>query len=176
MMYKQGIAQKVIAAAIGKDKSVVSRELRRNRNDRGEYSFSHAQMLADVRKERLRRRRTFTGEVQNRINRYMRKWQWSPEQIAGYCRLRGYSMVSVERIYQYIRQDRAEGGDLYRNCRHRLKHRRRPVGRHIPIRDRVSIDERPASADGTRYGDWEMDTIVGPGNKDAMLTLVERSQ
>lgn len=176
VMYKQGIAQKVIAAAIGKDKSVVSRELSRNRNDRGEYSFSHAQMLADVRKERLGRPRTFTGEVQNRINRYMRKWQWSPEQIAGYCRLRGYAMVSVERIYQYIRQDKAEGGDLYRNCRHRLKHRRRPVGRHIPIRDRVSIDERPASADGTRYGDWEMDTIVGPGNKDAMLTLVERSQ
>lgn len=85
-------------------------------------------------------------------------------------------MVSVERIYQYIRQDKAEGGDLYRNCRHRLKHRRRPVGKHIPLRDRVSIDERPASADGTRYGDWEMDTIVGPGNKDAILTLVERSQ
>lgn len=78
-MYKQGFAQKVIAAAIGKDKSVVSRELRRNRNDRGEYSFCHAQMLAEVRKERLRRHRTFTGEVQNRINRYMHKWQWFPE-------------------------------------------------------------------------------------------------
>ena len=158
-----------------KDKSVVNHELRRNRNDRGEYSFTHAQMLADVRKERLRRERTFTGEVKNRINRYMRKWQWSPEQIVGYCRLKGYAMVSVERIYQYIRQDREDGGDLYKNCRHRLKHRKRPVGGHIPIRDRINIDERPAAANGTRYGDWEMDTIVGPRNKDAMLTLVERS-
>lgn len=175
-MYKQGFPQKVIAETIKKDKSVVSRELRRNRNDRGEYSFTHAQMLADVRKERLCRERTFTGEVKNRINRYMRKWQWSPEQIVGYCRLKGYAMVSVERIYQYIRQDREDGGDLYKNCRHRLKHRRRPVGGHIPIKDRVSIEERPAAADGTRYGDWEMDTIVGPRNKDAMLTLVERSQ
>ena len=26
------------------------------------------------------------------------------------------------------------------------------------------------------WDDWEMDTIVGPRNKDAMLTLVERSQ
>ena len=174
-MYKQGFPQKVIAETIKKDKSVVSRELRRNRNDRGEYSFTHAQMLAEVRKERLRRERTFTGEVKNRINRYMRKWQWSPEQIVGYCRLKGYAMVSVERIYQYIRQDREDGGDLYKNCRHRLKHRKRPVGGHIPIRDRVSIEERPAAANGTRYGDWEMDTIVGPRNKDAMLTLVERS-
>ncbi|MBR5634524.1 MAG: helix-turn-helix domain-containing protein, partial [Prevotella sp.] len=98
-MYEQGFAQKVIAATIKKDKSVVSRELKRNRNERGEYSATHAQMLADVRKERLRRERTFTGEVENRINRYMRKWQWSPEQIVGYCRRKGYAMVSVERIY-----------------------------------------------------------------------------
>ena len=113
-MYKQVFPQKVIAETIKKDKSVVSRELSRNRNDRGEYSFIHAQMVADVRKERLRRERTFTGEVKNRINRYMRKWQWSPEQIVGYCRLKGYAMVSVERIYQYIHQDRAAGGDLYK--------------------------------------------------------------
>ena len=88
-MYKQGFSQKLIAETIKKDKSVVSRELRRNRNDRGEYSFTHVQMLADVRKNRLWRERTFTGEVENRINRYMRKWQWSPEQIVGHCRLKG---------------------------------------------------------------------------------------
>ena len=176
VMYKQGFAQKVIAETIKKDKSVISRELKRNLNDRGEYNFTHAQMLVDVRKERLSRERTFTGEVKDRVNRYMRKWQWSPEQIVGYCKQKGYAMVSVERIYQYVRQDKEQGGDLYKNCRHQLKHRKRPVGRHIPIKDRVSIDERPATADGTRYGDWEMDTIVGPRNKDAMLTLVERSQ
>ena len=75
VMYKQGFPQKVIAETIKKDKSIVSRELKRNRNDRGEYNFTHAQMLADVRKDRLRRERTFTGEVKNRINRYMRRWQ-----------------------------------------------------------------------------------------------------
>lgn len=149
VMYKQGFAQKVIAETIKKDKPVVSRELKRNLNDRGEYSFTHAQMLVDVRKERLSRERTFTGEVKNRINRYMRKWEWSPEQIVGYCKQKGYAMVFVERIYQYVRQDKEQGGDLYKNCRHQLKHRKRPVGRHIPIRDRVSIDERPATADGT---------------------------
>lgn len=46
---------------------------------------------------------------------------------------------------------------------------------HLPIKDRVSIDERPPIADGRRFGDWEMDLIVGPRNKDAMVTLVERS-
>ena len=71
---------------------------------------------------------------------------------------------------------RADGGDLYRNCCHRLKHRKRLAGGPIPIRDRVSIEERPDAADGTRYDDWEMDTIVEPGSEDAMLTLVERPQ
>ena len=83
VMHKQGFQQKEIAATINKNKSVVSRELERNRNNYGKYSYSHAQMLADVRKERLRKPRTFTGEVKNRVNRYMRRHQWSPEQIVG---------------------------------------------------------------------------------------------
>ena len=43
------------------------------------------------------------------------------------------------------------------------------------IPDRVSIHQRPAEADGTRFGDWEMDTIVGKDGKGAILTLTERS-
>ncbi len=74
----------------------------------------------------------------------------SPEQIVGYCKVKGYSMVSVERIYQYVRKDKSEGGDLYRHCRYALKHRKRPVGQHFPIKDRISIDERPVCANGKR--------------------------
>lgn len=66
-------------------------------------------MLADIRKERLRKPRTFTGEVKNRVSWYMRQFQWSPEQIVGYCKLKGYNMVSIERIYQYIREDKLSG-------------------------------------------------------------------
>ena len=132
-------------------------------------------MLADVRKEPLRKPRTFTGEVRNRINRYMRQCQWSPEQIVGYCKVKGYNMVSIERVYQYIREDKENGGDLYKDCRHQLKHRKRPAGKHMSVKGRTSIDERPPEADGTRHGDWEMDLIVGADNKGAMVTLVERS-
>lgn len=175
VMYKRGCKQKEIAATIGKDKSVVSRELARNRNSRGYYTFTSAQEIADARKRRLRKRRSFTSEVRNRIERYMRNEQMSPEQIVGYCKVKSYNMVSIERIYQFIRKDKEEGGDLYKYCRHHLKHRKRPVGQHFPIKDRVSIDERPSEADGSRFGDWEMDLIVGAGNKGAMVTLVERS-
>ena len=56
-----------------------------------------------------------------------------------------------------------------------MKHRKRPVGGHMPIKDRTSIDERPPEAGGTRHGDWEMDLSAGADNKGAMVTLVERS-
>lgn len=85
-------------------------------------------------------------------------------------------MVSVERIYQYIREDKAEGGDLYKNCRHALKHRKRPAGKHVPVKDRASIELRPHEADGNNFGHRETDTIAGKDGKGAMLTHVERSQ
>ena len=176
VMHEQKYSRKSIAEAIGKDKSVISRELKRNRDEHGKYAFAAAQSLCDIRKERLKKKRKFTPEVQNRIERYMRQKQWSPEQIVGYSAQKGYAMVSVERIYQYIREDKAAGGDLYKHCRHALKHRKRHVGKRISIKDRTSIEERPPEADGTRFGDWEMDTIVGKDGKGAMLTLVERSQ
>ena len=58
-----------------------------------------------------------------------------------------------------IRNDKANGGTLYKNCRHHLKHRSRPVGdARIKIPNRTSIHERPKEADGRRIGDLEMDT------------------
>ena len=57
---------------------------------------------------------------------------------------------------------------------------RRHISRLCPtkvtnIPNRTSIRERPLEADGTRFGDWEMDLIVGKGGKGAILTLTERS-
>ena len=75
-----------------------------------------------------------------------------------------------------IRKDKAEGGTLYKHCRHKLKHRTRPVGgKRIFIPNRTSISERPTEADGKRFGDFEMDTIIGRGNHGAIVTLIERS-
>ena len=173
-MHKEGYSQSSIARVIEKDRSVVSRELKRNRNEKGEYHFYSAQQLSDIRKLRLRKARKLTCEVTNRIERYLKNDQWSPEQIVGYSERNGYKMVSKSTIYEYIHKDKEEGGTLYLHCRHKLKHRARPVGYTGPIKDRVSIEERPAEVNGKRFGDWELDLIVGQNNKDAMVTLVER--
>ena len=101
--------------------------------------------------------------------------QWSLEQISGVLGKDG-KYISHETIYRMIRKDKAEGGTLYKHCRHKLKRRARPVGgRRISIPNRTSISERPAEVDGKRFGDFEMDTIVGRGNHGAIVTLIERS-
>ena len=81
-MYRQGCAQKKIAEAIGKDKSVVSRELKRNANHKGKYSFEYAQCMADIRKERLKKPRKLHTYIEKQIVEMLKKG-WSPKQITG---------------------------------------------------------------------------------------------
>jgi IS30 family transposase len=85
-------------------------------------------------------------------------------------------MVSHECIYQFIRQDKKNGGTLYKHLRHRLKHRKRPVGgKKVVIPDKVSIDQRGDIINNKeRFGDWEIDTIIGKEGQGAILTATER--
>ena len=113
--------------------------------------------------------------MKNEAIRLLTEEQWSPVQISGYL-AKQEKHISHETIYRIIRKDKRDGGSLYKNCRHRLKHRARPVGgKRIPIPNRISISERPVEADGRRFGDFEMDTIVGKDGHGAIVTLTERS-
>ena len=174
-MLQAGYAKKDICIAIGKDKSVLSRELKRNSSKRG-YSAALADEYANERKERFRKKRKLNKTVKAHIVRCLTEEQWSPEQIVGDAKRRGIQMVSCERIYQLIRKDKRDGGSLWKHCRHQLKHRKRPIGgKKVIIPDKVSIDERPAVInERKRFGDWEIDTIVGPENNGAIITATER--
>ncbi|MDR0693981.1 MAG: IS30 family transposase, partial [Prevotellaceae bacterium] len=174
-MLEAGCTRKNICIAIGKDKSVLSRELKRNSHKRG-YSPHMAQQYANERKERFAKKRTFTESVKQKIIIELTEEQWAPEQIVGKAKRDGIPMVSHERIYQFIREDKRQGGTLYTHLRHRLKHRKRPVGgKKVVIPDKVSIDLRPEVINKKeRIGDWEIDTIIGKENKGAILTATER--
>jgi IS30 family transposase len=71
--------------------------------------------------------RKFTPAIKQKVPGELEQEQRSPEQIAGKAKREGVEMVSIEWIHQFIRQDRQEGGSLWKHCRHRLKHRKRPV-------------------------------------------------
>lgn len=79
----------------------------------------------------------------------MTEEQWSPAQIVGWLRKHGKDSVCVETIYAYIRADKQNGGDLWKHCRHRLKHRKRQVSAsYTVVQNRTMIDERPQEWDG----------------------------
>lgn len=169
-------SKKFIANELGVHPSTITRELKRNRSVQGKYAASRAQMFTNIRKERYVNYRTFSSNEKRLIDRWIREEQWSPKQIVGYCKKFDIPMVCYETIYQYVRADKADGGDLYKHMRHKLKHRKRPVGRHMPIKDRISIDQRPGIInEKQRFGDWEIDTIVGANGMQAILTIVERT-
>ena len=142
---------------------------------RGHYNWETAQANAVRTKRKKPGNRSVDKDVMEEAKRLLVTEQWSPEQISGALAKDG-KYISHETIYRMIRKDKAEGGKLYQHCRHRLKHRARPVGgRRISIVNRTSISESLQKRDGKRFGDFEMDTIVGRGNHGAIVTLIERS-
>ena len=174
-LLQTGTPIKLIASLLETDKSTIYREKIRNKSARGVYKAKLAQEYSQERKERFQEPRKLTNSIKNCIRDKISLEQWSPQQIVGYCQLNSISMVSHERIYQLVRQDKKDGGILWQHMRHKLKHRKRPIGAKITIKNKVSIDYRPEIVNNKeRYGDWEIDTIIGENQKGAILTLTER--
>lgn len=174
-MLQKNMTKKDIAASIGVSPSTITRELKRNSGSHGKYNWITAQENAEYHKRRKPGNHAIKDDLKSEIVTLLTTEQWSPEQISGRLARDGKN-VSYETIYKIIRRDKANGGDLYKNCRHRLKHRSRPVGSdRVKIPNRTSIHDRPEEADGKRFGDLEMDTIVGKGNKGAIVTIIDRS-
>lgn len=164
-----------IAKEIGVSPSTVSRELKRNSKGTGGYGWIKAQQRADSRKMGKRAGRRVDPMVEWEAMRLLEDRDWSPEQISGSLALRG-KRISRETIYKRVR---ANPGRYAAHCHHRMRRKKRGQKGKRPtkatnIPDRVGISQRPKEADGTRFGDWEMDLIVDSG-RGALLTLTERS-
>jgi len=168
-----------IAKELNVHRSTLYREVNRNSKPRGSYDAFYANESSEIRKERFAKKRKLNLEMISFIRDKLENQQWSPEQIKGYCFKNNIPMVSHERIYQYIYEDKVNGGSLYHHLRTGNNKYKKRYGKHknrkIIIKNKVSIDERPDIINNKqRYGDWEIDTIVGKGHKGAIVTLVER--
>lgn len=172
-----GFNQTKIAEALGVDKSTISRELKRNGKKRS-YNATFAITVSAERRKEAYKYHVFDCNMKRYIDAKLLHHQWSPEQIKGRCDLEGIPMVSTERIYQYIYEDQAQGGTLYqhlRTARRRRKKRFNKKHQRGQIPNRIMIDQRPKVVDTKeRFGDWEVDTIIGKNHKSAILTLTER--
>jgi IS30 family transposase len=174
---KQGFNQSEIARELGRHRSTICRELKRNsaRWD-GHYRPSKAIERTAGRRSRSRRNLRFSRSDLRRVEAQLRQL-WSPEQICG--RLRGSLSISHETIYRHIWRDRILGGTLHTCLRGARKQRRKRYGAY-DSRGRLAgkrhISERPLAAEQrSEIGHWEIDTVIGKGSRHCLVTIVDRN-
>jgi IS30 family transposase len=179
MLLRLKISREEIGKRLSRPRCTIDREIRRNRGSNG-YQAVHANELA---RARLRSRaranpRRIDPAIWPKVYEALAE-RWSPEQIAGRLRLTEDMQVSYESIYTHIYAEKRHGGTLWRLLPSQKSRRKRcgagHVRRHlipnrVPIEDRPDVVERKA-----RFGDWEGDTIVDATQRDALVSLVERS-
>ena len=95
-----------------RDKSTISRELRRNRGLKG-YRPKQAHHLA-IARHHAKASPRIDARVWEQVEALIRQ-EWSPEQIAGRLEREQGVAISHEWIYQYIYADKRAGGELYRD-------------------------------------------------------------
>lgn len=185
VLHHEGRRISEIARMMGRDKSTISRELKRNHLWKRVYIASRAQERYETRRllcrphMRLENQELF-GIVRSRFLEH----RWSPEQIAKRIALeRPEFRISANTIYRAIRRYMFEDHPLHRGkgvaarLRHKGKRRHGRGNEEKRGKIRISNDlkDRPAEANGrTRLGDWEADTVVGRKGGTCAVTLVDR--
>jgi len=178
-MRNQGCNQTQIADAIGKDKSVVSREIGRNKDQRsGLYRDDLANRKYAKRQKEKPKHVRFTAEMQQYVEALLAV-DYSPEQITGLSKKQAIPCVSTERIYQHVWEDKRAKGELFIHLRRKgRKYRKRGSSKDSRgiITGRVSIDQRPEIVDHrSRFGDLEADLIIGKDHNQAIVTINDRA-
>ena len=174
---KEGLSQRAIAKNIKVHHSTVSRELSRNKHDNGDYYAQSASISTRLRYQYKSKNRRLNKTHISYIRSSLKKG-WSPEQISGRMKLDDMGSLSHETIYQYVYHNQRSGGKLYKYLRHKNKKYTKRSAQHKSrgqIKDRVSIDNRPAIVETKkRVGDWEIDLIIGKHHHQAIVTIVDR--
>jgi len=181
LLKRKGMSASDIAKQLGRNKSTVGRELRRNIHRKiHQYLPDTAQRKADKRKEQGRKEPYVIKQprLKNKIIRLLKKG-WSPDLIAGRLKRKGQGYLNQESIYQFIYS--LEGRKLnLRQYLRRIHRIRRPRAGRKPQQDcripnRVDIDKRPKYVEKRgQFGHWEGDNVLYNRHRHALSTSVER--
>ena len=179
-----GSSIRQIAAALDRQPSSISRELKRNKGSgprAGAYKPAYAEAQTAARRwsgSRLERDEALRGQVLAGLAK-----GWSPEQVAGRLkRDQGQPVIGHESIYRFIYAQLKRTNDgAWRNYLPRAKARRgrRPKPGGSPasfIRQRVPIDQRsPDALSRDQPGHWEADFMLFSTYGQSVLVLHERA-
>ncbi len=178
------LSARVIAAGLGRDPSVVSREIARNGGRNGYRVHAAQERFESLRARPKARKLEADRRLHDEVNAGL-ALRRSPEQISARLEVDHPGdeamRVSHETIYQtlYV-QARGELRTELKLALRRGRAQRVPAGstrvKAARIAGMVNISERPAEvADRAVPGHWEGDLVIGKGGKSQVATLVERS-
>jgi IS30 family transposase len=178
-LHEGGQSIRQIAAALDRQPSTVSRELKRNKGSKIGYSPTYAQSQAGARRwsgSRLERDDALREEILDLLAH-----GWSPEQVCGRLALAaGRRVVSHESIYRFIHAQMKRTNDVSWR-RYLLRGRLKRGWRHkrpgaIRFLERRSIHDRPTEAqDRASAGHWEGDAMLFSTPGQAVLVAHERT-
>jgi IS30 family transposase len=165
-----------IATQLRRHRSTIYREISRSGVNLPSYSAYEYQKQARLNMSRNQDDKKPSKETIKIIEAKILNEQWSPEQISQWLSKERVASISHTWIYQYIKEDQVEGGELNNHLRRGISSYRKG---HKPyngkIKNRVSIERRPDIINNrARCGDYEVDLIVGPKNHGAILTMIDR--
>lgn len=176
-MRKQGKNICEIAQLMGRNKSTISRGLKRNSNKQGIYNSWGAYSKASSRRKKCVRKPRLTkdSELYNYIKEKI-QLLWSPEIIAAkWNKEHPNDTVAFVTIYNALRNKRFEGVTAKSHLRRRGKKRCSKRNRFNTIHPEHTIHERSKEIEERKHcGHWEGDTIRGAIGKGGLLTLVDR--
>jgi len=174
-----GLSAREIGRRLGRDHTVINRELKRNRFDDG-YIAIHAQNLANKRNRQTKKKCWWQKQwLYSYVVEKLRNG-WSPEQIGGRLRLeRGHQVISHESIYRFIYDPKNKDKKLWEYLTRKQRKRYKKYGRKVQrtrIPNRVSIHTRGKRVNNRKqFGHWEGDSIIGQQTKSKVIhTEVER--
>lgn len=166
-----------IAKRLGVDRSTIYREIKRN-SVNGKYRSGTAERIAMARQHEGHKHYKYGQQTWDEVCSMLRQ-DYSPEQVNGRLRRLGKPAPSTECIYQYIWEQKLYGNDLHKHLRHKCKKqgsRGRVKERRGRMPNRKGIELRPSVVDRKeRFGDLEIDTVIGKNKKGALLTINDRA-
>lgn len=176
-MRKQGKNISEIARIMGRNKSTISRELKRNSNKQGIYNSWGAYSKATSRRKKCVRKPRLTkdSELYNYIKEKIQQL-WSPEIIAAkWNKEHPNDTIGFVTIYNALQNKLFEGVTAKSHLRRRGKKRCSKRNKFNTIHPEHTIHERSKEIEERKHcGHWEGDTIHGAVGKGGLLTLVDR--
>lgn len=177
----QGLPMSEIATRLGRHRSTLYRELNRNSNTAEHvdqcYRTDRAIERARTRRSISRTYSQFAESDYTPVCSLLSE-KWSPEQVSNMLPKLGFRAMSHETIYKYVWHDKANGGELWKHLRQSSKQRRKRYNSYDSrgrLANKRNISERPDAVESRQTaGHWEIDTVMGKGSTDCIVTLVER--